>query len=136
MTTPICKTKYYVHIYQRRQRKEMVIDFDKGLGRFLMNYGVLTNRVLLSPGEILTVEPGYTYRRYIFNTDTHRFIYDLEFSSEDFDKPDGRFYWGPHQKTGVMSIFHEGRHISTLGKLGVYNRREDLDIILSKKAKR
>ncbi len=133
MTTPTCNIQYYVHIYQRRQRKQMIIDFEKGLGRFLVNYGVLSNRVLLKPGEILDIEPGYTYRRYVFDTDSHRFVYDLEFSSVDFDQPDGRFYWGPHQQTGVMSIFHEGKHISTLGKLGIYNRKEDLDIILSKK---
>lgn len=68
---------YYVRTFSG---KKVAIDFDRGLGRFLKNSGVLDNRVIVKPGGKFNLLSGVTYRRYVFQPDTFRFSHDLEFT--------------------------------------------------------
>lgn len=119
---------YYIHYYSQNRREKGIIDFRKGLGRFLVNSGVLPNRILLEPDVDLVVEPGYTYRRYVFDPGVRRFMYDFEFTAEDFEE--GRLKWVNTVK-GRSLQSEDGLILHSQRELGVYNAEADLNIILS-----
>lgn len=66
---------YYIRSFAG---KKVRIDFERGLGQFLENYGVLPNRILCENGNF-NIQPGVTYRRYKFHPESFRFEYDMEF---------------------------------------------------------
>lgn len=119
---------YYVDYLINDRLVRGKIDFNKGLGRFLVNAGVLDGRVLLPEGEKLVFEPGYTYRRYFFNQETRRFEFDLQFTTKLLDR--GYLTWDGTE------LIHRGRLVCTASGLGIYNEEADLNIILSKRARR
>lgn len=132
-------SEFFIYYYVDQRRVTGQIDFEKGLGRFLQNSGVLANRVLIEPDQDLTVDAGYTYRRYVYDTSQRRFVYDLEFCLEDFDQ--GRLVWD-RDHNGSQVLVGSSRNFTPrkvggiripLRALGVLNDPHDLNTILSRK---
>lgn len=64
---------YYVHVFNRGQKRRMDIDPEKGLGKFIHSHNILEKRVSIESGEELQdlLAQGFTFS--ILKFDPHRF---------------------------------------------------------------
>ena len=124
---------YYVTLQSPRSGLlyKSLIDFDKGIGRFLIGSEVLRRRIHIpssSPDWIRTYisDDKYRYRLYVFCLETSRFIPDLEYSPHDLKLGGVSFL---KLSEGWVLKLGTGR-IYTLADLGVVGPVEKLDRIL------
>jgi hypothetical protein len=120
-------SEYFVTTKVSGQSHKMRIDLNQGLGRFLVNHKVLSNRVLFHRDTLPVFDSECIYKRYKFDKSQFRFEPDLEFRGSDIELVEIRSLEFSSTRTGLLV----GERLIDLQDLGCYEEF-DLNSILVK----